>query len=625
MHGTTPPPGTFGKEPDKDPARLPGIGCTSPPNNENWDANDAADDKSEPVLIRLLRAYLRPYSRPITLLVLLQLVSTLGLLYLPTLNADIIDSGVIKGDTGYILQVGAVMIGVTVLQTLCSICAVYYGARTAMAVGRDIRAAVFDRVQGFSAREVGQFGAPSLITRTTNDVQQVQMLVLMSFTMMVAAPIMCVGGIIMALNQDVPLSGLLLAVVPALAVVVAVLVRQLRPRFRSMQDKIDTVNRVLREQITGIRVIRAFVKDDHEQNRFADANEDLTGVSLQVGKLMAYLFPSVMLVVNVSSVAVLWFGAHRINSGDMEIGALTAFLSYLLQILMSVMMATFMFMMVPRAEVCAERIQEVLGTDSSVVPPTDPVTEVLRRGHLELREVDFRYPGAEASVLRGIDITARPGETTAVIGSTGSGKSTLLGLVPRLFDVSSGQVLLGGVDVRELDPGAVSDSVGLVPQKPYLFSGTVASNLRYGRPDATDEELWHALEIAQAKEFVEKFPEGLDAPIAQGGGNVSGGQRQRLAIARTLVRRPDIYLFDDSFSALDYATDAKLRKALARETTEATVVIVAQRVSTIRDADRIIVLDEGAVVGTGTHGELMAGNPTYREIVLSQLTEQEAA
>ncbi|MFD4906097.1 ABC transporter ATP-binding protein [Kitasatospora purpeofusca] len=577
------------------------------------------------MLIRLLRAYLRPYSRPITLLVLLQLVSTLGLLYLPTLNADIIDSGVIKGDTGYILQVGAVMIGVTVLQTLCSICAVYYGARTAMAVGRDIRAAVFDRVQGFSAREVGQFGAPSLITRTTNDVQQVQMLVLMSFTMMVAAPIMCIGGIIMALNQDVPLSGLLLAVVPALAVVVAVLVRQLRPRFRSMQEKIDTVNRVLREQITGIRVIRAFVKDDHEQNRFADANEDLTGVSLQVGKLMAYLFPSVMLVVNISSVAVLWFGAHRINSGDMEIGALTAFLSYLLQILMSVMMATFMFMMVPRAEVCAERIQEVLGTESSVVPPTDPVTEVLRRGHLELREVDFRYPGAEASVLRGIDITARPGETTAVIGSTGSGKSTLLGLVPRLFDVSSGQVLLGGVDVRELAPGAVSDSVGLVPQKPYLFSGTVASNLRYGRPDATDEELWHALEIAQAKEFVEKFPEGLDAPIAQGGGNVSGGQRQRLAIARTLVRRPDIYLFDDSFSALDYATDAKLRKALARETTEATVVIVAQRVSTIRDADRIIVLDEGAVVGTGTHGELMAGNPTYREIVLSQLTEQEAA
>ncbi|MFE7560659.1 ABC transporter ATP-binding protein [Kitasatospora sp. NPDC057500] len=577
------------------------------------------------MLIRLLRAYLRPYTRPITLLVLLQLVSTLGLLYLPTLNADIIDSGVIKGDTGYILRVGAVMIGVTLLQTLCSISAVYYGARTAMAVGRDVRAAVFDRVQGFSAREVGQFGAPSLITRTTNDVQQVQMLVLMSFNLMVAAPIMCVGGIIMALNQDVPLSGLLLAVVPTLGVVVTVLVRQLRPRFRSMQERIDTVNRVLREQITGIRVIRAFVKDDHEQNRFADANEDLTGVSLQVGKLMAYLFPGVMLVVNVSSVAVLWFGAYRINSGEMEIGALTAFLSYLLQILMSVMMATFMFMMVPRAEVCAERIQEVLDTRSSVVPPAAPVTEVLRRGHLELRNVDFRYPGAEASVLHGIGITARPGETTAVIGSTGSGKSTLLGLVPRLFDATSGQVLLGGVDVRELEPTTLSDSVGLVPQKPYLFSGTVASNLRYGRPDATDEELWHALEIAQAREFVEQLPEGLDAPIAQGGGNVSGGQRQRLAIARTLVRRPDVYLFDDSFSALDYATDAKLRKALARETSDATVVIVAQRVSTIRDADRIIVLDEGAVVGSGTHGELMAGNPTYREIVLSQLTEQEAA
>ncbi|MFD5432849.1 ABC transporter ATP-binding protein [Kitasatospora sp. NPDC127067] len=577
------------------------------------------------MLIRLLRAYLRPYSRPITLLVLLQLVSTLAALYLPTLNADIIDDGVVKGDTGYILRVGGVMIAVTVLQALCSVGAVFIGARTAMAFGRDVRAAVFDRVQSFSAREVGQFGAPSLITRTTNDVQQVQMLALMSFTLMVAAPIMCVGGIIMALNQDVPLSGLLLAVIPALGVVVVLLVRALRPRFRSMQERIDTVNRVLREQITGIRVIRAFVKDDQEQARFADANEDLTQVARQVGRLMSIMFPAVMLVVNVSSVAVLWFGAHRIDSGAMEIGALTAFLSYLMQILMSVMMATFMFMMVPRAEVCAERIEEVLGTHSSVVPPTDPVQKVLRRGNLELRDVDFRYPGAEAPVLRAIDLTARPGETTAIIGSTGSGKSTLLGLVPRLFDATSGQVLLDGVDVRELAPAALAENVGIVPQKPYLFSGTVASNLRYGRPDATDEELWHALEIAQAKEFVEKLPEGLDAPIAQGGGNVSGGQRQRLAIARTLVRRPSVYLFDDSFSALDYATDAKLRKALARETSDATVLIVAQRVSTIRDADRIVVLDEGAVVGTGTHHELMADNPTYREIVLSQLTEQEAA
>ncbi|MEU4114017.1 ABC transporter ATP-binding protein [Kitasatospora sp. NPDC028055] len=577
------------------------------------------------MLIRLLRAYLRPYSRPITLLVALQLVSTLAALYLPTLNADIIDKGVVKGDTGYILRLGAVMIGVTLLQALCSIGAVYYGARTAMAFGRDLRAAVFDRVQSFSAREVGQFGAPSLITRTTNDVQQVQMLALMSFTLMVAAPIMCVGGIIMALNQDVPLSGLLLAVIPALGVVVVLLVRALRPKFRSMQVKIDTVNRVLREQITGIRVIRAFVKDGHEQQRFADANEDLTQVARQVGRLMSVMFPAVMLVVNVSSVAVLWFGAHRIDSGGMEIGGLTAFLSYLMQILMSVMMATFMFMMVPRAEVCAERVQEVLSTASSVVPPAAPVTELLRRGHLELRDVAFRYPGAEAPVLRGIDLTARPGETTAIIGSTGAGKSTLLGLVPRLFDATSGQVLLDGTDVRELSADTIADSVGIVPQKPYLFSGTVASNLRYGRPDATDEELWHALEIAQAKDFVEKLPEGLDAPIAQGGSNVSGGQRQRLAIARALVRRPDVYLFDDSFSALDYATDARLRKALARETSNATVLIVAQRVSTIRDADRIIVLDEGAVVGSGTHHELMADNPTYREIVLSQLTEQEAA
>ncbi|GJF28519.1 multidrug ABC transporter ATP-binding protein [Kitasatospora sp. NE20-6] len=577
------------------------------------------------MLIRLLRAHLRPYRQPISLLVLLQLISTIGALYLPTLNADIIDDGVIKGDTGIILRLGAVMIGVALAQAVCSVGAVYYGARTAMAVGRDIRATVFDRVQSFSARELGHFGAPSLITRTTNDVQQVQMLVLMAFTLMVAAPIMCVGGIVMALNQDVQLSGLLLAVVPILGIVVVLLVRRLRPQFRGMQERIDGVNRILREQITGIRVIRAFVKDGHEQERFASANQDLADVSLRVGRLMAFMFPAVMSVVNVSSVAVLWFGAHRIDSGGMQIGALTAFLSYLMQILMSVMMATFMFMMVPRAEVCAERIQDVLTTETSVTPPAHPVTVLERHGRLELRDVEFRYPGAEASVLRGIDIHARPGETTAVIGSTGAGKSTLLGLVPRLFDATGGQVLVNGVDVREIDPLTLSGVIGFVPQKPYLFSGTVASNLRHGRPDATDEELWQALATAQAKDFVEKFPEGLDAPIAQGGTNVSGGQRQRLAIARALVRKPEIYLFDDSFSALDYATDAKLRRALAAETSDATVVIVAQRVSTIRDADRIIVLDEGAVVGTGTHQELMADNPTYREIVLSQLTEQEAA
>lgn len=577
------------------------------------------------MLVRLLRAYLRPYSRPIALVVLLQLVQTLATLYLPTLNADIIDKGVVKGDTGYILTIGGVMIAVTLVQIVCSIGAVYFGARTAMAVGRDLRGAVFDRVQSFSAREMGHFGAPSLITRTTNDVQQVQMLALMTFTLMVSAPIMCVGGLVMALNQDVPLSALLLAIVPALGIVVSLIIWRMRPIFRGVQERIDTVNRVLREQITGIRVIRAFVRDTHERKRFRGANSELMDVSLRAGRLMSLMFPSVMLIVNLSSIAVLWFGGKRIDGGHMEIGALTAFLSYLMQILMSIMMATFMFMMVPRAEVCAERIQEVLTTDSSVVPPVAPVTELRRHGHLELRGVEFRYPGAEEPVLKDVSLVARPGEITAVIGSTGSGKSTLLGLIPRLFDATAGEVLVDGIDVRDLDPALMATAVGLVPQKPYLFSGTVASNLRYGRPDADDGELWQALETAQARDFVEAMEDGLEAPIAQGGSNVSGGQRQRLAIARALVRKPEIYLFDDSFSALDYATDARLRAALARETGEATVLIVAQRVSTIRDADRIVVLDEGRVVGTGTHPELMASNETYREIVLSQLTEEEAA
>ncbi|MEU8571235.1 ABC transporter ATP-binding protein [Streptomyces pathocidini] len=577
------------------------------------------------MLIRLLRAYLAPYKRPISLLVLLQLVQTIATLYLPTLNADIIDNGVVQGDTGYILRFGGFMIAVSLLQVAGNVGAVYFGARTASALGRDVRAAVFERVQSFSAREVGRFGAPSLITRTTNDVQQVQMLVLMTFTLMVSAPIMCVGGIVMALGLDVPLSAVLLAVVPVLGISVGLIVRRLRPLFRTMQERIDTVNRVLREQITGNRVIRAFVRDDYEQKRFGRANTELTDVSLSTGRLMALMFPTVMTVVNLSSIAVVWFGAHRIDSGGMEIGALTAFLAYLMQIVMAVMMATFMFMMVPRAEVCAERIEEVLDTASSVVPPAAPVTGLARHGHLEVRGAGFRYPGAEAPVLHAVGLTARPGETTAVIGSTGSGKSTLLGLVPRLFDATEGQVLVDGEDVRALDPALLARTVGLVPQKPYLFSGTVATNLRYGRPEATDEELWHALEVAQAKEFVTALEGGLDAPIAQGGTNVSGGQRQRLAIARTLVQRPEIYLFDDSFSALDYATDAALRAALSRETAEATVVIVAQRVATIREADRILVLDEGRVVGSGTHHELMAGNETYREIVLSQLTEAEAA
>ncbi|MFJ9618194.1 ABC transporter ATP-binding protein [Streptomyces noursei] len=577
------------------------------------------------MLVRLARAHLRPYRRSISLIVLLQLIQTLATLYLPTLNADIIDNGVVAGDTGYIFRVGGFMIAVTVLQIACAIGAVYFGARTAMALGRDIRAAVFDRVQSFSAREVGRFGAPSLITRTTNDVQQVQMLVLMTFTMMVSAPIMCVGGIVMALNQDVPLSALLLVIVPVLGILVSLIVRRMRPLFRGVQERIDTVNRVLREQIAGIRVIRAFVRDRYERERFAGANTDLYDISIRAGRLMSMMFPLVMLIVNLSSVAVVWFGGLRIDAKEMEIGALTAFLSYLMYILMSIMMATFMVMMLPRAEVCAERIQEVLTTESSVTPPAAPVGTLRRHGELELRDVEFRFPGAEQPVLKDISLTARPGETTAVIGSTGSGKSTLLGLVPRLFDATGGTVLVDGEDVRTLAPETLAAVIGLVPQKPYLFSGTVASNLRYGNPDATDDELWHALGIAQARDFVERMEGGLHAPIAQGGTNVSGGQRQRLAIARALVRKPEIYLFDDSFSALDYATDAALRAALARETDRATVVIVAQRVSTIRGADRIVVLDEGRIVGTGTHGELMAGNETYREIVLSQLTEQEAA
>ncbi len=578
------------------------------------------------MLIRILRTYLRPDRGAIVAIVLLQLAQTLATLYLPTLNADIIDLGVVKGDIGYIVRTGGVMIAVTLVQIVCAIGAIYYSARSAMALGRDVRGAVFDRVQQFSAREVGQFGTPSLITRTTNDVQQVQMLTLMSFTLMVSAPIMCVGGILLALHQDVPLSSILLIIVPVLGIVIALIIGRMRHLFRLMQTRIDQINRILREQIAGVRVIRAFVRDTGERARFTKANTDLLDVSLGVGKLMALMFPAVMLVVNVSSVAVIWFGGQRIDSGAMQIGALTAFLSYLMQILMSVMMATFMFMMVPRAEVSAERIQEVLDTESSVVPPTTATVHTpLTHGRLELRDAEFRYPGAEQPVLSGVSLIARPGETTAVIGSTGSGKTTLLNLVPRLFDATGGAVLVDGVDVRELDPIVLANAVGLVPQKPYLFTGTVASNLRYGRTDATDEELWHALETAQAKEFVAAMPDGLETKIAQGGTNVSGGQRQRLAIARALVRRPEIYLFDDSFSALDYTTDAALRAALARETADATVIIVAQRVSTIRHADRIVVLDEGRVVGTGTHAELMETNETYREIVLSQLTEEEAA
>lgn len=577
------------------------------------------------MLTHLLRVYLRPYARVITLIVALQLVQATANLLLPSLNADVIDEGVAKGDTGFILRTGGVMLAVTLVQAAAAITAVYFAARTAMAVGRDLRAGVFERVQTFSAREVGHFGTHSLITRTTNDVQQVQVLVLMTLTIALMAPMVSVGGVIMALREDVRLSALLLVVVPVLLGAILTIMAPMRPLFRLVQTRIDRINQVLREQITGIRVIRAFVREDTEARRFAIANDELKDVSIRVGRFMALLFPVVMLVVNASSVAVMWFGGQRIDAGDMQVGELVAFLSYLMQILFSVLMASMIFMMVPRAEVCAERITEVLETESTVFTAPRPVTALRERADVELRGVDFTYPGAEAPVLHDVSLHARAGETTAVIGSTGSGKSTLIGLIPRLYDATDGHVLVDGVDVRDLDPQTLWSRIGLVPQQPYLFSGTIASNLRYGKTDATTEEIWEALRVAQAADFVAELDGGLDAPVAQGGTNFSGGQRQRLAIARALVKRPEIYLFDDSFSALDFATDSRLRAALVPSTREATVIIVAQRVSTILHADRIVVLDDGRVVGVGTHAELMATCETYREIVLSQLTEEEAA
>ena len=577
------------------------------------------------MLIRLLRTYLRQYRKPLSLVLLLQLAQTLATLYLPTLNADIIDKGVITDNTHYIIKTGSFMLGITVVQIFCAIGAVYFGAKVAMALGRDVRHGIFSRVLLFSDREVNHLGTPSLITRTTNDVQQVQMLAIMTFTLLLSAPIMCIGGIILALNQDVPLSSLLLVAVPLLGVIVTLIISRMRPLFRQMQERLDNINRVLREQITGVRVIRAFVRDPQERERFRIASTQLFDVSLGAGKLMALMFPSVMLVLNLSTTAVVWFGGHLIADGSMQIGSLTAFITYLAQILMSVMMATFMFMLVPRAEVSAERIMEVIDTEPALAPPVTPLPAGNEPSRLELRNVEFRYPGAEQPVLHDISFTALPGQTTAIIGGTGSGKTTLVNLIPRLLDVTGGRLLIGGVDVRDLERAEVSAAVGLVPQKPYLFSGTVATNLRYGNQAATDEDLWQALDIAQARDFVERMPGRLDSPISQGGTNVSGGQRQRLAIARALVHKPGIYLFDDSFSALDYATDARLRSALATEVTSATMIIVAQRVSTIRHADQILVLDAGRIVARGTHAELMDTSETYREIVLSQLTEQEAA
>ncbi|SKC82568.1 ABC transporter ATP-binding protein [Krasilnikoviella flava] len=583
------------------------------------------------MLVSLARRYLRPYAGAVGLLLVLQLLATLASLYLPSLNADIVDNGVVSGDTAYIMRVGGWMLVVSLVQVVCAVGAVFLGARAATALGRDVRRDLFDSVQGFSARELGQFGAPSLITRTTNDVQQVMMVVLMTFTIMVMAPIMLVGGVIMALQEDVELSGLLLVVVPVLGIAMGLLMWRMVPYFKAMQKRIDAINGVLREQITGLRVVRAFVRERRELERFGATNEALYDTSLNAGKLMALAFPMVMLIMNAASVAVLWFGAQRIDNGQMEVGALMAFLSYIMYILMAVMMSTMMVMMVPRASVAAGRITEVLETETSVTEPAAPVSLTSLadgegpRGELTFEGVEFRYPGADEAVLHDLTFTASPGRVTAIIGSTGAGKTTLLNLVPRLFDVTGGRVLLDGVDVRDLSTADLGSQLGLVPQKAFLFSGTVADNLRYGKGDATEDEMWQALEIAQARDFVEALPEGLEAPVAQGGATFSGGQRQRLAIARAVVRRPRVYLFDDSFSALDYSTDARLRAALRPRTQDATVLVVAQRVATIRDADQILVLDHGRIVGRGTHAGLLADNETYQEIVSSQMSLEEAA
>lgn len=573
-------------------------------------------------LLRLLKANLRPHGRFLTAIVMLQVFQTLALLYLPTLYADIIDNGVIRADTGYIGRVGLLMVVVTLLQGAATTGAVYLSARVAMAVGRDLREMIFLQVQRFSAQEMERIGVPSLITRTSNDVQQVQMLVLATLTTVVIAPVMAVGGVALALTQDVPLALVLAALMPALGIIVAVLIGRMRPLSMAMQVRIDAINRVLREQITGIRVTRAFVKQEFERQRFERANTELTDVSVRLGRVTLLLLPLVVNTVNLFGVALVWIGGFRVESGAMQVGALIAFLTYVVIVQGAVLSATFVIMGLVRAEVCAARIDEVLRTRPSIAAPANPVTRLCSPGHVDLTGVHFRYPGAQEDVLHDVDFVARPGTTTAIVGSTGSGKTTLLALICRLLDATAGQVRVGGEDVCSLDPVVLSRSLALVPQKPYLFTGTVASNLRYGNPDATDDELWRALEIAQAWEFVAQLDGQLEATVAQGGANLSGGQRQRLAIARALVRRPHVYLFDDAFSALDYATDAALREALARETADATTIVVAQRVSTIRHADRIVLLDEGKVAGVGTHDELVRQNTIYREIVRFQLEEE---
>ncbi len=576
------------------------------------------------MLIRLLRTYLRAYSRELTAVVALQFVATLAMLYLPTLNADIIDKGIARGDTDYIVDIGMWMLGISLVQVLCSIASSYFGARASLGAGRDIRRDLMHRVGTFSAREVGRFGAPSLITRTTNDVQQVQMLGVMACTILVTAPIMCIGGIVMGLHVGSSLAIVLIIAVPVLGGSMAVIIAKMIPGFRAMQERIDAVNRVLREQITGIRVVRAFVREPYERKRFASANDDLTASALKVGRLMALMLPVVTVITNVTMVAIVWYGGYRISAGAVEIGALTAMISYVMQIMMAVMMASFLAMMAPRAAVCAERITDVLETETSVVPATQTQAFAGDPGSVEFRSAQFHYPGAEQPVLCDISLSARPGSTTAIVGSTGAGKTTLLGLIPRLIDVTDGSVVVGGTDVRSLDPDVLRSAIGLVPQKPYLFSGTIATNMRYGKADATDDEIWEALTIAQAADFVRDMPDGLDTAVAQGGTTVSGGQRQRLAIARAVIRRPDIYLFDDSFSALDLTTDARLRAALKPVTRDACVIIVAQRISTIIDSDSIVVLEHGRVVGTGTHDELLGSCSTYAEIVESQLSVEQA-
>ncbi len=572
-----------------------------------------------PTLNRLLRTYLASYQREILIVVVLQLVATAAMLYLPTLNADIIDDGVAKGDTDYILRTGGIMLVITLVQVACSIVALYFGSRASLGAGRDIRRDLMHRINRFSAREVGRFGAPSLITRTTNDVQQVQMLASMSMTILVMAPIMCIGGIVMGIRVAPGMSWIMAVAIPLLGVSMAVIIARMIPGFRAMQERIDNINRVLREQITGIRVVRAFVRERHEKQRFSVANNELRDSTLRVGRLMALMFPAVMLITNVTIVGIIWIGGQQVSDGTVEIGALTAMMSYVMQIMMAVMMASFLAMMAPRATVCAERIGDVLDTETSVAPPVQPVGFTDHPGHVQFDAAEFRYPGADEPVLHGISFDVRPGTRTAIVGSTGAGKTTLLNLVPRLIDTTSGSVRVGGVDVASLDPNVLRAGIGLVPQRPYLFSGTVSSNVRHGKPDATDEEIWDALRIAQAEDFVRAMPDGLDTAVAQGGTTVSGGQRQRLAIARAVVRRPSIYLFDDSFSALDLTTDANLRAALAPVTQTAAVIVVAQRISTIIDADQIVVLDKGAIVGIGTHTELLGSCTTYAEIAESQL------